>query len=111
MKPKISISKFFELIEPIEIQIGEIFSCERVPKSTKMLKLSVNFGEENTKTVLTNIGEHLGENSHVLVGMKFPFVTNLEPAKIMGITSEAMIVVPTNGESINLEGTPGSKLF
>jgi tRNA-binding EMAP/Myf-like protein len=41
----------------------------------------------------------------------YPFVTNLEAAKIMGETSMAMILVPTINGQIDLDGNPGSKLL
>lgn len=110
MKERISINQFLEAAEKLEIVIGRIVASERIPKSSKMLKLLVNFGAGKTKVVVTNLGGQI-EDHQSLVGMKFPFVTNLEPAKIMGIVSEAMILVCTDGTSPDLEGKPGSILI
>ena len=89
-----------------------IRSVERVPKSEKMLKLEVSFGDEDRRTVLTNIGNRI-EDIGVLEMIQLPFITNLEPVKMMGVVSEAMIIVAENEEGeIEFEKyTNGSKLM
>jgi methionyl-tRNA synthetase len=99
MKHKIEFEEFMEMTRRLEIKMGTIVNLERVPKSDKMLKLTVFFGGEEV-TVATNIGNKL-EDPNVLIGRSFPFVTNLKPAKIMGIESHAMILIPTFAD-----GTP-----
>jgi methionine--tRNA ligase beta chain len=74
----------------IEIKIGEILSAEKVEGADKLLKLSVDFGEENPRQVLSGIAEY--RDPTALIGKKFPFVTNLEPRKIRGLESQAMIL-------------------
>jgi methionyl-tRNA synthetase len=110
MKKKIDYSKFLEIEQGLEITLGTIQSVEKMPNSDKMLKLSVFFGENDQRTVMTNIGNRL-DNINDLMFITLPFVTNLEPAKIMGVMSEAMIMVPTVGDKINLSAVPGSKLI
>ena len=95
MKDKITFDEFLEIETKLEIRVGEIRSVERVPKSDKMLKLTVSFGDDDERTVLTNIGNRI-EDIDMLVNMILPFITNLEPAKMMGIMSEAMIMLPEN---------------
>ena len=95
-KDKIPFSEFLENEKKLDIRIGQIVAAERVPKSNKLLKLTVIFGanEEDQKTVVTNIGStHEPED---LLALTMPFIVNLEPVTMMGIVSEAMIVVGTN---------------
>lgn len=95
-KDKINFNEFIEIEKKLDIRIGQIVTAERVPKSDKLLKLTVKFGDEDDelKTVVTNIGSTI--TPEFLVDLTMPFVVNLEPVKMMGITSEAMIVVGTN---------------
>ena len=112
MKAKINFGQFLEIEKQLEIRYGKIISVERMPKSDKMLKLSVDFGTE-IRTVMTNIGSSV-EDLEVLLHKFFPYITNLEPAKIMGVVSEAMIMVPTTEDgAINLGQNPliGNKLL
>lgn len=96
-KEQIEFSEFLEIEEKLDIRIGKIKAAERVPKSDKLLKLTVIFGitEEDEKTVVTNIGSTVEPES--LLDLTMPFIVNLKPSKMMGITSEAMIVVGTGG--------------
>ncbi len=111
-KEKINFDKYLELSDQLEIQIGMIRSVERVPKSKKMLKLEVSFGDDDRRTVLTNIGNRI-EDIGALEMVQLPFITNLEPVKMMGVVSEAMIMVAENndGEIEFEQFTNGSKLM
>lgn len=91
MKDKIEFQKFIELQHQLEIKVGLITQVEEVPKSTKLLKLAVDFGEGDTRTVVTNIRPHFEQLNDLLM-RKFLFVTNLQPTTIMGIESTAMIM-------------------
>ena len=94
MKNKISYEEFLEIETKLEIKIGMVNSVERVPKSDKMLKLEVIFGSNDVRTVMTNIGNRI--DIEKLECVQLPFITNLEPAKIMGVMSEAMIMIVEN---------------
>jgi tRNA-binding EMAP/Myf-like protein len=120
MKELIDFSEFLEIEKKLEIRMGLITAVERINK--KMLKLSVNLGEEQPRTVVTNIGGKLNNppmlTEQDLVGHQFPFITNLKPAVISGFESTAMImVVEVDGqiEFPSYEGTPrftpGAKLL
>lgn len=84
-----------------EITVGEIKSSETIEGSDKLLKLSVDFGEENPRTVVSGIRKHF-EDPQALVGVKCAFATNLEPRPLMGIPSEAMILAVSNDEVFSL---------
>jgi methionyl-tRNA synthetase len=93
IKEQIEYSEFQEIQKKLDIRIGQITAAERVPKSDKLLKLTVIFGveENDEKTVVTNLGASI--NPEDLLGTLHPFVMNLKPSKMMGVTSEAMIMV------------------
>ncbi len=83
------------------MRVGKILSAENIEGSEKLLKLSVSFGEENPRTVLSGIKKYFPEPG-VLVGKKCGFVTNLEPRQMMGLESQAMIMAASTDEKINL---------
>jgi methionyl-tRNA synthetase len=97
-KEQIEFSEFLEIENKLDIRIGQILSAERIPKSDKLLKLSVKFDVKSDErlTVVTNIGETRTPES--LVGLTMPFIVNLKSSKMMGVTSEAMIIVGTSLE-------------
>jgi len=102
MKDKIKFNEFLDIQNKLEIIYGTIISVEKMEKSDKMLKLIVDFGEESHRIVMTNIGNKIGEPDFI-VGWQFPFITNLAPVKIMGVESEAMIMI--------VEGNDGTILW
>jgi len=73
----------------VEFRVGEIKEVIEVEGSEKLLKLQVDFGEENLRTVFSGIKKWYSPAD--LIGKKTVFVTNIEPRKIMGELSEAMI--------------------
>jgi methionyl-tRNA synthetase len=105
----INFEQYTEIASKLEITLGKILSVERVPKSNKMLKLTVEFKEGSTGTVMTNIGDKV--NPEDLESCIYPFITNLAPVKIMGIESIAMIMVPTIDGEIDIKGNTGSRLM
>jgi len=74
----------------VEIRAGKVISAEAVEGSEKLLKLSVDFNEENLRQVLSGIAKYVSPGE--LIGTTCAFVTNLEPREIMGMRSEAMIM-------------------
>lgn len=95
MKKEITFEEFLDIESKLEIKIGQITEAETVPKSYG-LKLTVDFGNGDIRTVFTNIGKtHLPEQ---LIGLTMPFITNLAPSVIKGVDSQAMIMVGTGTE-------------
>jgi len=104
-----------------EITVGKILTVEIVEGSEKLLKLSVDFGEEQPRTVVSGIRKYF-ENLpadeagvHPLVGIKCAFATNLESRPLMGLTSEAMILAVSSDNYFSLlqvsDGVePGSRV-
>lgn len=81
----------------VEIKAGKILSVEFIEGSEKLLKLSVDFGEETPRQVLSGVRKYF-QDPQALVGTTCAFVTNLEPRPMMGLESHGMILA-TSGES------------
>jgi methionyl-tRNA synthetase len=75
----------------VEIKIGEILSAEKVENADKLLRLSVGFGEEEPRQIVSGISAYYPD-PQVLVGKKCAFCTNLEPRVIRGLQSNGMIL-------------------
>jgi methionine--tRNA ligase beta chain len=75
----------------VDIVVGKILSAEKVPDTDKLLKLSVDLGEEVPRQIVSGISLYFPDCS-VLVGKKCMFVANLEPRIIRGIESQGMIL-------------------
>ncbi|MBU3668778.1 MAG: methionine--tRNA ligase subunit beta [Candidatus Taylorbacteria bacterium] len=84
----------------VEIRIGKILNAEPVEGSEKLLKLSVDFGEESPRQVFSGIAKFVSVDS--LIGSLCPFVTNLQPRKIMGMESQAMICAVNDDQNFAL---------
>ena len=87
-KEKVDTIEFDDFLK-VQLRVGEIIACEAVPKSNKLLKETVKFGDE-TRTIVSGIAKHYSPEE--MVGKKVVFVTNLAPRKICGIMSEGMIM-------------------
>jgi methionyl-tRNA synthetase len=90
-----------------EITVGEIQSVELIEGSEKLLKLTVDFGEERPRTVLSGIKKYFSDPQE-LVGVRCAFVTNLEPRPLMGMTSEAMILAVSTEEAFSVFKVPNN---
>ena len=73
----------------VQLRVGEIVACERVPKSDKLLHETVKFGEE-TRSICSGIAKYYTPEE--MIGKKVVFVTNLPPRKMCGFLSEGMIL-------------------
>jgi len=92
----IGIDQFFET----SLKIGTIISAEEVPKSKKLLLLQVDIGEEQPRQVVAGIKEwYLSED---LPDTQVCVVTNLKPAKLMGIKSEGMLLAAKDDNGLAL---------
>jgi len=77
----------------VELRVAEVVGAENLPKSKKLLKLSVRLGEE-TRTVVAGIAEHYAPAD--LVGRKVVIVANLAPATLMGVESNGMVLAASH---------------
>jgi len=77
------------VLDALDIRVGTVEAVEDVPKSSKLVRLTVSFGD-HTRTVLAGMRQER-ENPAEITGRQALFVVNLEPRRIMGETSEAML--------------------
>jgi methionyl-tRNA synthetase len=85
-KENISFDDFLKM----DLRIATIEAAERVPKTEKLLKLTVNLGSEK-RTVVSGIAGYF--EPETIIGRQVCLVANLEPRKIKGITSQGMILM------------------
>jgi len=85
----------------LEIKIGTIRSVEVVPDADRLLKLMVDFGEEELRQIVSGIRTHFPDVES-LVGVQCPFVLNLEPRKIRGLVSHGMILAASADDRFSL---------
>jgi methionyl-tRNA synthetase len=101
----------FDRFKEIDLRVGVVKHAERIPKSKKLLLLTVDIGEE--RQVVAGIGQtHAPED---IIGKQVVVVTNLHPAKLMGYESHGMILTAHDGETLRLLTTekavaPGARV-
>lgn len=86
MKPIVTIDDFAQL----DLRVGKVVECVEVEKSEKLLKLTVDFGEEGQRTIFSGIKQWYSPDN--IKGKQFIFCINLEPRKMMGEFSEGMLL-------------------
>jgi methionyl-tRNA synthetase len=100
---RISIEDFMK----VELRTAKIVEAERVPKSKKLMKMSIDVGTER-RTIVAGIAE--AYEPETLVGKTVVIVANLKPAKLMGIESNGMVLAasPDDGAPIVLNAEPAA---
>jgi methionyl-tRNA synthetase len=106
--PQITIDEFMK----IQLKTAKVLSAERVPKSEKLIKLQVSLGTER-RQIVAGIGKKYEPDA--LVGRTIVIVTNLKPAKLMGIESQGMVLAAGDADVRGLltvleEVDPGTKV-
>ncbi|OQW35910.1 MAG: methionine--tRNA ligase [Nitrospira sp. SG-bin1] len=106
--PQISIDEFMK----VQLKTAKILSAERVPKSEKLIKLQVSLGTEQ-RQIVAGIGKKYEPDT--LIGKTIVIVTNLKPAKLMGVESQGMVLAAGDAEVRGLltileEVDPGTKV-
>lgn len=100
-KEEISIDDFAK----IDLRVATILTAERVPKTDKLMKLSVKIGEEE-RTIVSGIAQHYTEEQ--LVGRNVIVIANLKAAKLRGIESRGMLLAASDGQgNLVLADAPG----
>jgi methionyl-tRNA synthetase len=74
----------------MKLVVGIVRECESLPKSDKLLRLLVDTGEEEPRTLVAGIAAHYGPEQ--LLGKRVVIVENLRPAKIRGVLSRGMVL-------------------
>ena len=86
VKPTIS----FDVLDRVDIRVGTIVLVEDVKGSERLMRLTVDFGDHK-RTILAGIKQERQEPKEI-EGKQALFVINLEPKRMMGETSEGMIL-------------------
>jgi methionyl-tRNA synthetase len=90
-KPNISFEQFAEM----DIRIGTILAAEKVAKTKKLLKLTIDTGIDQ-RTVVSGIAEHIDPEN--IIGKQVSILVNLAPREIKGILSQGMILMAENSD-------------
>ena len=90
IKPEVSFDDF----EKLDIRVGHILNCEKVKKSKKLLKFTINDGSGVKRTICSGIAAYYEPEQ--LIGKDVLFVANFAPRKMMGIESQGMILSAVN---------------
>ena len=82
----------------LDLRVGLIIQCEKVPKSKNLFKLMINCGEKEKKQIITGISQFYSPEE--LVNRKVVILVNLKPKRIMGLESQGMLL------AADLDGEP-----
>lgn len=103
----------FDDFTKVDLRLGLVLSAEPLPKSDRLLKLSIDLGEDTPRQVLAGIREHYEPEK--LVGKRVVVVANLAPRKIMGTLSQGMVLAVSDDTGLSVLSTdadiaPGSRV-
>lgn len=91
LKTQVTIDDFSKL----DIRVGKVLAAEKMDKSDKLLKLTVDTGVDQ-RTVLSGIAKHYSPEE--MVGKQVTLIANLAPRKMMGIESQGMILMAEDAD-------------
>jgi methionyl-tRNA synthetase len=107
-----SVTVSFEDFQKLDLRVGRIVTAEPVPKANKLLKLTVDVGQEQ-RTVVAGIAASYSPEA--LVGKSIILVANLAPRTLRGVESQGMVLAAESDGQIVLASFdtpvhPGSKV-
>jgi methionyl-tRNA synthetase len=88
--PRITIDDFMKT----ELRVAKVLEAEAVPKSKKLIRMKVDVGEAAPRQILAGIAE--GYQPEQLVGRTIVIVSNLKPARLMGLESNGMVLAASS---------------
>ena len=91
LKPMMTFDDF----QKMDLRVGEVIACERVPKADKLLQLTIRTGLDE-RTVLSGIAEHFEPED--VVGRRVTLLANLAPRKIRGVESQGMVLMAESAD-------------
>ena len=109
IRPECTFDDFMKL----DLRVGTVLECTKVPKADKLLQFKIDDGLE-TRTILSGIAKHF--NPDELVGKQVCFIANLPPRTLRGIVSEGMILSAEDSEgklsllTVTPAAKPGSEI-
>lgn len=81
----------FDDLEKIDIRVGTIVAVDDVPESDKLIRLTVDLGEDRFRTILVGMKKERKDPKGEIEGKQALFAVNLPPRKMAGIVSEGML--------------------
>ena len=109
IRPECTFDDFMKL----DLRVGTVLECAKVPKADKLLQFKIDDGLE-TRTILSGIAKHF--NPEELIGKQVCFIANLPPRTLRGIVSEGMILSAEDNEgklsllTVTPQAKPGSEI-
>jgi methionyl-tRNA synthetase len=94
----------YDQFAAMDIRTGTILTAEKVAKTKKLLKLTIDTGLDQ-RTVVSGISEHF--EPEAIIGKQVSILVNLEPREIKGILSQGMILMAENAEGVLSFVSPG----
>ena len=95
----------FDDFMKLDIRVGKVTACQKVPKADKLLRLDIDDGLGG-RTIVSGIAKFYAPDD--LIGKEVCFIANLEPRKLKGIESQGMILSAENADgSIVVIGPQG----
>ena len=85
----------FDDFQKLDLRVGEVIACERVPKANKLLNLTIRTGLDE-RTVLSGIAEHFEPEQ--VVGRRVTVLVNLAPRTMRGIESQGMVLMASTDD-------------
>lgn len=92
----------FDHFKALDMRVGTVLVAERHPNADRILRLEIDFGEEQPRQILSGLAEHYAPEA--VVGKRVCAVLNLEPRKIRGLMSHGMVLTAGDGSSLALLG-------
>ena len=92
IKPNIAFDEW----QKLDIRVGHVKACEKVKKSSKLLKFTIDDGSGTDRTICSGIARFY--EPQALIGKDVLFIANLAPRKMMGIESQGMILSAVNDD-------------
>ena len=93
LKPEIGIEDF----SAVDLRVATVVKAEAIPRAKKLLKLEVDLGEPQVRTLVAGIAGTYDPDT--LVGKQVIVVANLKPAKLMGVNSQGMVLAASNAQN------------
>lgn len=107
-KPEITADQFGAM----DLRVGTILACEKVPKTSKLMRIQIDLGTEQ-RQIVSGIAKYY--KSEDLIGHNVVVVTNLKPTKLCGVESKGMLLAASDGNDnlqvVFVDGmAPGSRV-
>lgn len=91
----------YEDFSKLDIRVGTVVAAEMVPETDKLIKCTVDFGEEmGQRTIVSGIAQW--KKPEELIGRQFPYIVNLAPRMLRGVESQGMLLAAGDESGVAL---------